>query len=263
MKNRLEIAKQLLSDDGVIFVQCDDNEQAYLKILCDEIFKRENFVNEIIWKKLQSSKKQSKNLSNIKEYILVYKNINFSLNSHFIKINEEDDYKNYPYIEEKTNRRYGSFDFTQKGQGQAKYFGNTLLTPPKGKHWIWTQEKINEGISKNIIIFTKNGTPRIKKYLDQKKGNPLSDLWIDEEVKIISANSKERKNEFYGQKPEALINRILEISTQPNDIVLDFCLGSGTTAAVAHKMGRQYIGIEQMDYIETIAVERLKKVIDG
>lgn len=264
MKNRLEVAKTLLKDDGLIFIQCDDNEQPYLSVLANDIFGKENNVNTIIWRKVKSGKKQSKFLSNVTEYILVYSITNkIRVNKLFLEQNKESDYKNYPYIEENTNRRYGSFDFTQKGQGSAKYFNGVLLEPPKGKHWIWEQENIDEGIKNGIIIFTKNGTPRVKRYLDEKEGNPLSDLWVDDEVKIISANDSQRISEFDGQKPEALIQRIIELATNENDIILDYHLGSGTTAAVAHKMGRQYIGIEQMDYIETLAVERLKKVIDG
>lgn len=88
----------------------------------------------------------------------------------YIKGNEDKDAKNYPYIEENTGRRYGSFDFTQKGQGEAKIFWGKSINPPKGKHWIWTQDKIDEGISKGIIFMTKSGLPRLKRYLDVKKG---------------------------------------------------------------------------------------------
>lgn len=263
MKNRLELAKKLLRNDGVIFVQCDDNEQAYLKVLMDEIFNNENKLNIVVWRKLLSSKKQSKYLSNITEYILIYgRSLGVKINEVFLEAEKYKDLKNYPYIEEGTNRRFGSFDFTQKGQGSARLFNGILLEPPKGKHWIWTQEKIDEGLKNNVIIFTENGMPRVKRYLDEKEGNPLSDLWTDEEVKIISANSKERIK-FDGQKPESLIKRVLDISTNEHDLVLDFHIGTGTTAAVAHKMGRHYIGVEQMDYIEDITVERLKKVIEG
>lgn len=198
------------------------------------------------------------------EYILVYRKTSLAtVNQLFTASETEKDFKNYPYIEDSTGRRYGSFDFTQKGAGEPKMFNGVMLTPPKNKHWIWTQEKIDEGLKNNLIIFTKNGTPRVKRYLDEKEGNPLSDLWSDNDVKIISANDNQRIEEFDGQKPEALIKRILELSSDKGDIVLDYHLGTGTTAAVAHKMNRQYIGIEQMDYIETISVERLKKVIAG
>ncbi|HHF3661539.1 TPA: DNA methyltransferase [Haemophilus influenzae] len=156
MKNRLEIAKTLLADDGVIFIQCDNNEYSYLNVLLNDIYSRNNHMNTIIWKKVKSAKKQSSFLSNVVEYILVYsKNGKSKINKLFLKKVEEADFKNYPYIEENTNRRYGSFDFTQKGQGQARYFNGKLLEPPKGKHWIWGQEEIDKGIKAGRIIFTK------------------------------------------------------------------------------------------------------------
>ncbi|MDN6327663.1 MAG: site-specific DNA-methyltransferase, partial [Alkalibacterium sp.] len=141
-------------------------------------------------------------------------------------------------------------------------FNGKTLEPPKGKHWIWDQDRINEGFEKNLIIFTKNGTPRVKRYLDQKEGDPLSDLWNDDDVKIISSNDKQRE-EFDGQKPEGLLKRIIELSTNEGDIILDFFMGTGTTQVVAHKMNRQYIGVEQMEYIEDITIKRLKRVIAG
>jgi len=262
MKNRLEAARELLKEDGVIFIQIDNNEQAYLKILCDEIFGRENFRNNIIWKKLTSAKSQSNYLANVTEFILFYsKSDNVKFYKQYLETDKEIEKRNYPYVEEKTGRRYGSFDFTQTGQGGPRKFNGKLLYPPQGKHWIWTQEKIDKGIKNGLIIFTKNGTPRLKRYLDEKKGNYLSDLWSDKEVAPISANDIERISGFDGQKKETMIKRILDISTKENDIVLDFFLGSGTTAIVAHKMGRQYIGIEQLDYGKNDAVVRLQNVI--
>lgn len=263
MKNRLEIARELLINEGCIFIQIDNNEHSYLKVLMDEIFGYDNFRNNIIWRKLLSAKKQSFDLSNITEHILVYsKTKEFNINKVFIKAEEAQDLKNYPYLEEKTKRKYGSFDFTQKGQGEPRVFKSKLLTPPKGKHWIWDQEKISKGIKDGKIIFTKNGIPRVKRYLDEKDGNPLSDLWSDEEVKIISANDKERLI-FDGQKPESLLRRIMNISTSENDLVLDYHAGTGTTGAVAHKMNRRYILIEQMDYIHELPEARLINVING
>ncbi len=263
MKSRLEVSRELLRDDGAIFVQINDAGMPHLKLLLDDVFKKENYRNNIIWRKLLSAKKQSSNLSNITENILLYSKSNqFHLNKLFLKTEESKDFKNYPYIEKETGRRYGSFDFTQKGKGESKIFNGKELTPPKGKHWIWDQNRVNEGIKNNLIIFTKNGIPRVKRYLDEKEGNPLSDLWVDEEVKIISANDKERA-EFNGQKPESLLKRILDISTKNHDIVIDYHAGTGTTGAVAHKTNRQYILIEQMDYIHDLPEARLKNVING
>ena len=263
IKKRLEILKSLLKDDGLIFISIDNKEGHYLKILCDEVFGRFNFRSNIIWKKVSSAKTQSNFLGNVVEYILLYsKNDNPIFYPLYLKSDEDKDIKNYPYIEENTGRRYGSFDFTQKGQGEPKYFWGKLLSPPEGKHWIWTQDKIDEGIRNNLIIKTKSGLPRLKRYLDNKKGNYVSDLWDDSETAPISANSKEAMN-FFGQKPEGLIKRIIELSTQKGDLVLDSFLGSGTTAAVAHKMGRKWIGIELGDHCYTHCEPRLQKVVDG
>lgn len=260
---RLDILRNLLSEDGSIFISIDNKEHPYLKVICDEIFGRNNFRANIVWKKVNSAKSQSSFLGNVVEYILFYsKSDKCKFYPQYIKGDEDKDFKNYPYVEEKTGRRYGSFDFTQKGQGDAKSFWGKVIEPPKGKHWIWTQDKIDEGIKDGLIFMTKNGLPRLKRYLDIKKGNYISDLWNDEDVAPISANSKESM-EFFGQKSEGLIKRIINLSTQEGDLVLDSFLGSGTTAAVAHKMGRRYIGIEMGEHAKTHCVPRLQKVVDG
>lgn len=226
MNKRLRLAKDLLSDKGFIYINIDQNEFSQLKLLCDEIFGESNYVNEIVWQKLSASKSQSIFFSNLHEKILVYrKSENAVMKKIYTEVDEND--KNYPYIEETTGRKYGSFDFTQSGQGTAKYFGNKLLEPPKGKHWIWSQEKIDEGMKNGIIIFTSNGLPRVKRYLDNKKGNPIGDLWVNNGVTNLSANDKERVG-FDTQKPLTMIQRILQ--TMPENItVLDFFAGSGTT----------------------------------
>lgn len=226
MSKRLEIAKKLLKSTGLIFINIDQNEFSQLKLLCDEIFGESNYVNEIVWQKLSASKAQSLYFSNLHEKILVYrKSQESTINKIYDELDEND--KNYPYIEEETGRRYGSFDFTQKGQGDGKFFGDLFLEPPKGKHWIWGQDRIDEGMEKGIIIFTKNGLPRVKRYLDDKKGNLIGDIWINNGITPLSANDKERVG-FDTQKPLNMIYRILD--TMDKDIiVLDFFAGSGTT----------------------------------
>lgn len=264
MKNRLEAAKDLLRDDGAIFVQCDDNEQAYLKVLMDEVFGQQSFRNIIKWRKVLSAKAQSTNLPRVTEYILVYSKTElFSFNKYYLATNGEKDNVNYRHTEEGTGRVYRLSDFTQKGQGEPKIFGDKLIAPPKGKHWIWSQENIDEAMKSGTLVFSRNGVPSVKRYLDKKEGIPLSDLWDDDSTKIISAMDSQRVPDFDGQKPEGLIQRVLEVATNEGDIVLDYHLGTGTTAAVAHKMNRRWVGVEQMDYIETVAVERLKKVVVG
>ncbi|MBH0258784.1 site-specific DNA-methyltransferase [Helicobacter pylori] len=269
MKNRLEAAREFLSDDGVIFVQCDDNEQAYLKVLMDEIFLRENFVNCIVWKRKFGNANETKRLGTAYDSILLYANTE----NYKIKIIKEKQSK---HTQEYIKKRFTRIDEIGKHKGKLwmpyplanpglptanliyEYKGYTA--PPKG--WRMVKEKLAELDDDERLYFPKDKSQRIqeKKFLDEYEGQPIDALWID--IFVINSQSNEAVD-FVGQKPEDLIQRILEISTNENDLVLDFFAGSGTTCAVAHKMKRRYIGIEQMDYIETITKERLKKVIEG
>lgn len=273
MKNRLEVARELLREDGVIFVSCDDNEQAYLKVLMDDVFGRENFVNNIIWEKKFSPQNDAKWLSDNHDFIMVYgkKKENWKINL-LPRTNE-------------MNARYKNIDNDPRGDWtsgalQVKTYSKTydypILTPSgrevwagNGSCWRFSKEKLHDLINDNRIWFGEdgNGVPRLKRFLSEVQDGlvPLT-LWKHTEV----GHNQQAKQDigklefnFSSPKPESLVQRIIEISTKPNDIVLDYHLGSGTTCAVAHKMGRQYIGIEQMDYVETIACERLKKVIGG
>lgn len=265
MENRLELAKNLLSDKGSFYLHLDHNANYRGRELLNSIFGEENFRNEIIWQKLTSAKSQSIFFSNIKDTIYIYtKSYLYIFEKQYI--DSIKDELNYNLIEANTNRRYGSFDFTQSGQGEARNFGDRgILEPPIGKHWIWSQEKINEGLKNGVIIFTKNGTPRVKRYLDEKIGNYLGDIWNDKEVSPLSANSEERI-EFENnltQKPEALLQRIIKASSDENSIVLDFFAGSGTTCAVALKLGRKFLGVEMGEHFYKVIIPRLKKVIAG
>ncbi|WP_187929205.1 site-specific DNA-methyltransferase [Helicobacter pylori] len=267
MKNRLEAAREFLSDDGVIFVQCDDNEQAYLKVLMDEIFLRENFVGCISWKQFHSVKNDAANFSKNIEYILCYCK-NFSKNlisnepfdkSNSYKLKDENGFYKLDPVWAKSGNNFSSYTFLN---------GKTW-SPPSGTFWRYSIGTLKDMEQNNRIVF--NGkNPMAKRYLSEvAEGRKSSTFWDGLEVGYNLNGDAEIKQLFNGNKvfnnpkPEALISRILEISTNENDLVLDFFAGSGTTCAVAHKMKRRYIGIEQMDYIETITKERLKKVIEG
>ncbi len=291
MKNRLEVAREFLSDDGVIFVQCDDNEQAYLKVLMDEIFLRENFVS-CITHIVKPEGRMYGQVAKTHEYILVYaKNIN---NLIFNEIEKEGHA--FSYVDEKggfdlqglENRnfrafnglnipslRYGLFiDENQKdSNGFMPVFGEyrdglTEVFPDSRNGfdlvWRWGKEKALKENHSLVGVFKDR--LRVFKKVRSNTTRAKSIFW--DKSMITQKGTEEVKQIFKTQvfdfpKPEALISRILEISTQENDLVLDFFAGSGTTCAVAHKMKRRYIGIEQMDYIETITKERLKKVIEG
>ncbi|OOP93530.1 methylase [Helicobacter pylori] len=267
MKNRLEAAREFLSDDGVIFVQCDDNEQAYLKVLMDEVFGRENFVASISWKQFHSVKNDAANFSKNIEYILCYCK-NFSKNlisnepfdkSNSYKLKDENGFYKLDPVWAKSGNNFSPYTFLN---------GKTW-SPPSGTFWRYSIGTLKDMEQNNRIVF--NGkNPMAKRYLSEvAEGRKSSTFWDGSEVGYNLNGDAEIKQLFNGNKvfnnpkPEALISRILEISTNENDLVLDFFAGSGTTCAVAHKMKRRYIGIEQMDYIETITKERLKKVIEG
>ncbi|KMT67264.1 methyltransferase [Helicobacter pylori] len=291
MKNRLEAAREFLSDDGVIFVQCDDNEQAYLKVLMDEIFGRDNFVS-CITHIVKPEGRMYGQVAKTHEYILVYaKNIN---NLIFNEIEKEGHA--FSYVDEKggfdlqglENRnfrafnglnipslRYGLFiDENQKdSNGFMPVFGEyrdglTEVFPDSRNGfdlvWRWGKEKALKENHSLVGVFKD----RLRVFQKVRSNTTRAKSIFWDKSMITQKGTEEVKQIFKTQifdfpKPEALISRILEISTQENDLVLDFFAGSGTTCAVAHKMKRRYIGIEQMDYIETITKERLKKVIEG
>lgn len=267
MKNRLEVARELLRDDGVIFVQCDDNEQAYLKVLMDEVFGKTNYINQIIWKRKFGNANETRRLGTAYDTIILFsKSNNYSINL----IKEKESKHVQEYIKSRFTRK--DTEGKHKGRFWMPYPlanpGNptkNLVYDYKGykppiKGWRMIKEKLIELDEDDRLYFPIDKSQRIqeKKFLDEYDGQPVDCLWTD--IYVINSQSEEAFD-FDGQKPETLIQRIINITTKPNDIVLDYHLGSGTTAAVAHKMNRQYIGIEQMDYIETIAVERMKKVI--
>ena len=243
MYENLTAIKSVMSETAGIYVHLDWHIGHYVKILMDEVFGEDNFINEIVWRKLTAAKSQSLYFSNIKDSLFLYKIGDSSIfNPVYIETDENDT--SYPYTEEIAGqkRKYGSFDFTQKGAGPARCFGDKILEPPPGKHWIWSQEKIDEGLKDGRIIFTSNGTPRLKRYLDEKEGNYVGDLWIDDGVAPLSSNNQERTDVDYStQKPEALLERIIKASSDEGMIVADFFGGSGVTAKVAHDLKRTFI----------------------
>ncbi|GAA8522927.1 site-specific DNA-methyltransferase [Helicobacter pylori] len=277
MKNRLEVAREFLSDDGVIFVQCDDNEQAYLKVLMDEIFLRENF-DAIIWRKIEENAssggtmKITHTIRKDHEHILIYyKNKSDFRTNKFLELpNFDNDYKN---LDNDPRGEFKAGSISMKGTINSKNYYS--VTTPGGRVvtrvWRIDKDEFNKLHEDNRIYYGKdgNGIPQIKIFLQEMREitpksifENLGSLYDAKEYELGKMFDKETIKDMT-PKPEALISRILEISTNENDLVLDFFAGSGTTCAVAHKMKRRYIGIEQMDYIETITKERLKKVIEG
>lgn len=264
MKNRLELARRLLREDGSIFIQCDDFEDSYLKVLMDDIFGRENFRNKITWKRRGGSANPHNRLNNVTDYILWYSK---SDNMDYTPIFSLDDEKTQQYIKERfkfvdeKGRRYMKSPLQSPNpRPNLMYEYKGYKVPAKG--WSISKEIMEQWDKEGRLAFPEDKNQNINRkiFLDEYKGQPISSLWTD--IFVINPMSKEAID-FVGQKPEALIKRIFDMTTSKGDIVLDFHLGTGTTCAVAHKMGRQYIGIEQMDYIEDITLDRMKEIING
>ncbi|MGU8032330.1 DNA methyltransferase [Streptococcus suis] len=265
MKNRLEVARELLSEDGLIFVHLDYNEAHYFKVLMDSIFGQDKFVNEIIWRRKQATSFGKSKFGITNDTIFMYSKTS---SYKFFPIYTLDDENTQKYIKER-------FKFDDN-DGRGKYMKSPLVNslyrpnlkyefygikPPKNG-WLYSKERMQELYDNGEIIVPEDKNARLyrKIFLSEYKGQVVQNIWLD--IPIVNPMAKEQVD-FSTQKPENLLKRIIECCTVENDIVLDYHLGSGTTAAVAHKMNRQYIGIEQMDYIETVSVERLKKVIAG
>ena len=276
MKSRLEIAWDLLAEDGTIWISIDDNESHYLKVLADTVFGRENFLNEVIWQRAYAPVNLKKTFSRSHDYIQVYaKN-----NSSNKKLNR------LPRSAE-ANSRYKNLDNDPRGPWKSDNLsvgpavqsniyeitttsGRKVL-PPNGYSWRLSKDRLKEFIDDNRIWFGKDGdnVPSIKRFLSEVGGVVAQTLWTYQEVGHNQDAKKEIKTLFEGQalfgtpKPEKLLQRILTLGSNKNDLVLDFFMGSATTQAVAMKMGRRFIGIEQMEYINTVSVPRLQKVIEG
>lgn len=292
MKNRLEVARELLSDEGVIFVQCDDNEQAYLKVLMDEIFGQDCFVSTSAVV-INRGGRDYGGIARTHEYLTVFSR------QPDIELNlVEDGEKKFRYTDE-----VGGFDlmelrnrnvlFNDKNRPNLCYpfyvnpdekDDNGLLEislePKPGfvevmpaisqgiqTVWRWGKEKALANLNVDIRGKAKQngGYMIVQKY--RGTGKRQRSVWDDKE--FVNERGTEHIKQLFGRggfaypKSEWLIRRVLEIGSNEGDLILDFCLGSGTTSAVAHKMGRRWVGIEQMDYIEDVAKERLKKVVEG
>ncbi len=288
MKNRLELAKELLRDDGVIFVQCDDNEQAYLKVLMDGVFGRDNFIGCLVRKTTIHERVLSPwEIQKLHDYILIY-----AIHKRQVHLNRIiTGQKEFPYHDNLGEYYLTPFQNSgANGTREARpnlYYpiyanneGKLSLTKSKeynqeilpakvsGKdgRWLWSKDKFEID---NWRLVLKNGKLYDKRYKHETTildKSIAQSSCLDNEKNSLGTKHLSTligQGKFQYPKSEELISKLLNLCTNVGDIVLDFHLGSGTTAAVAHKMNRQYIGIEQMDYIESVTVERLKKVIEG
>ena len=292
MKNRLEVAKEFLREDGVIFVQCDDNEQAYLKVLMDQVFGVNNFISNSVVV-INRGGRDYGGIARTNEYLLVYGKSDQNILYDIEEVNKKFDYEDklgpfnlmelrnrnitfnkenrpnlcYPfYVNESKRDKNDLYEISL-----IKKSGLIEVMPLKSQGvqtvWRWGKDKASENLNVEIKAKKKqDGSFMIvQKY--RKTSKKQRSLW-DEKEFVNERGTRHLKEMFQEKvfafpKSEHLIARIVELSTKERDLVLDFHLGSGTTSAVAHKMNRHYIGIEQMDYITNVSLERIVKVLDG
>lgn len=274
IKSRLEIMQELLAPEGSIWISIDDDEQAYLKVLCDEIFHRKNFIANCVWQKKHTRANDAKWFSDNHDFILVYAKDKEQWQRNLLPRTDESE-SGYSNPDNDPRGVWQSLPLQAKSGSDPNFvhiFQNGVQwSPPKGRFSAFSHASLDEMEQDNRIWFGKDGknVPRYKKFLSEvKDGLVPTTIWFRDEVGDNQEAKKEVKNmvpedPFDTPKPERLLERILTIATNKNDIILDSFLGSGTTAAVAHKMGRKWIGIELGDHAYTHCKVRLDKVIDG
>jgi len=279
MRDRLDIIRRLLADDGSLWITIDDNEAHYLKVMCDEIFGRINFVATCVWEKDKGGRGDA-DISLSHDNILVYANnrLPWSKSRNLMPRTETqlNRFKN-PDNDPRGPWRQGD-DGTAKSGSEKQRFPVTLpsgrvVTPPPGRYWAFSQDTLEKARAEGRAYFGADGNrlPIIKRYLDEvRDGVAPRTWWSADEVGTNQQAKRDHLNKllvdiepFETPKPEGLIHRIIHIATKPGDLVLDSFAGSGTTGAVAHKMGRRWIMVELGEHCHTHIIPRLKKVIDG
>jgi len=234
------LLRELLAEDGSIYVHLDWHVGTYAKSVLDEVFGLDNFRNAICWQKIRAVKHQSLSFGNVQDLIFFYsKSSQLAFNPQFRE--HEPEYINKFDKVDEQGRRYQLVSLVQKGQGPSRKFAKKVLAPPAGMHWIWSQERIDEALKNGLIEFTSTGTPRKRQYYDETQREQVDDIWID--IAPVNSQAAER-TDYPTQKPEALLERIIQASSNENDLVLDCFCGSGTTAAVAEKLNRRWIACD-------------------
>lgn len=275
MRDRLEIIRRLLTDDGSLWVTLDDNEAHYFKVMCDEIFGRRNFVTSVVWQKKYAPKSDSKLLSSSHDFMLV-----FAKDIERVRLNRlgktETQTSRYTNRDNDPRGPWKAGDVLRNEVRDYAVFPVILpsgreVWPSHGTSWRYTKEKFDELIRENRIWFGTNGDsrPAIKRFISEVSDTIPATTWWDYKDVGHNDEAKKESKELFGAnvfgtpKPERLLERVVTIASDPGDIVLDSFAGSGTTGAVAHKMGRRWIMVELGDHCTTHIVPRLQKVIDG
>ncbi|MFN0203964.1 MAG: DNA methyltransferase [Bacteroidia bacterium] len=255
MRERLVLLQHLLADDGSIYVHLDNKMVFHVKIMLDEIFGSNNFQGMITRKKCKPKNYTKKTYGNISDYILFYTKSDLTTwNRPYQEWTDEKMLKEYPFVEEGTNRRYKKVPIhvpgTRNGETGKMWRG---MLPPKGKHWQYTPDKLEELDKKGEIYWSSNGNPRRKVYLDTSLGVPVQDIWLD----FLDINNQNTKNTGYPTEKNAeMLKQIILASSNAGDIVLDAFAGSGSTLAAASELGRNWIGIDNSEEAMKVIFQR-------
>lgn len=278
MYPRLVLLRELLAENGSIWVTLDDNEAHYCKVMMDEVFGRQNFISNVVWQKRVSPANDAKYFSTDHDSLLVFSRQKKSWKPIRLQRNEAQNalYKNpdndargpwnsvtYTGNKNKNERPNLFYLITNPNTGEVFF-------PPASLTWRYSQERHKENIANKLLYWGKDGkskAPRLKMFLSDAQPVVPRSVWNSTDAGSTQVASTEQKilndKPFGTPKPELLLARLISIATNPSDLVLDSFLGSGTTAAVAHKMGRRYIGIEMGEHAQTHCLPRLEKVIQG
>ncbi|GAA7300281.1 hypothetical protein BD0103_10680 [Helicobacter pylori] len=264
MHNRLQLAYDFLSPQGSFYLHLDNNANYLGRMLLNDIFGKENFRNEIIWRRKQATSYGDKYFGIVNDTIFLYSKTDKNI---FHTIKSLDDENTQKYIKErfvfsdKDGRKYMKSPLVNSlNRPNLKYVFQGINPPPNG--WLYSQTRMQELFDNNELLIPNDPNARIyrKIFLDKYEGQEISNLWLD--ISIVNPMAIEQED-FQTQKPEKLLERVIQASSDENSIVLDFFAGSGTTCAVAHKLKRKYIGIEMGEHFERVILPRLKKVIGG
>lgn len=256
---RLFEMKRLLKKTGSIYVHLDWHASHYVKGEMDRIFGNQNLRAEIVWEKIRVKKAQSDHFPKVHDVIFCYsKSGDYIYQPQYGALDPKYIQSHYSNLDSQ-GRPYQLVSLIQGGAGPARRFGNKVLDPPPGKHWIWGQERIDEAMAAGLIVFTSSGRPRLKRYLEQSKGTNIGDLWTD--VPPINSQAAERIG-YPTQKPEELVERILSASSREGSVIGDFFCGGGTTPAVAQRLKRRWIACDQSRIAVAITADRVTRVVE-
>ena len=254
---RIILIKELMADTGSIYVHCDNRKSAHIRLILDEVFGSERFINEIAWQRIYSHSDANK-FGVVHDTIFLYsKSSNFTFNKQFRPHSQSYIDSHYGQKDE-NGRNYRLVTLSAAGAGPARNFGKRgEIAPPPGRHWAWSQENIDKGLSNGKIVFTSTGQPNIKKYLDESDGTAIPSVWTD--IYSVNPASNEQTN-YPTQKPEALLERIIKASSNVGDIVFDCFMGSGVLPVVASKLSRKFIACDMNQCAIQTSINRLVEI---